>query len=633
MNRNKILIVEDERIIAMDLAKRLEDMDYYICGIESTGKEAIEKISESKPDLILMDIEIKGDLDGIETAERLKHLSIPIIYLTAYSDQQTLERAKLTEPYGYILKPFNEKEISSTIKMALHKRSIENQLKESEKLYRFLYDNYPEVYLTLDKDSNIISINQYGLAELGYKREELAGNPITSIVYDQYWEKITQCINNLLSNNEKDTEITEIKLKTKQSKEIWSRIKMKTAYQNDEQRLILVCEDITRLKEIEQQLINTQKLESLGILAGGIAHNFNNMMSMIMSNVSLARLKLTNDKEQNITEVCELLSSAESNIINTKSLTQQLLTFSKGGKPVKEVCNNIKKLIEESADFVTSGKNVTYSIDSKSKPWELKIDEGQIVQAINNIFINSSQAMGNGGNISIKIENIENIPEDKNEIPNGKYIKISIKDEGIGIESENLFKIFEPYFTTKKNGHGLGLSVTHSIIKNHNGHIKVKSKRDKGTEFTIFLPALGPSSNLVEKKNDTKKVMGSGKILFMDDEKELRIIAEKILTTLGYEVICVSEGNELLKTYQSHIEQNKDFDLVIMDLTIKDGLGGYETIEKLLEKHPNAKAVVSSGYSNSSIMSEYKNYGFVDCITKPYTIKQFSTKINDLINN
>ena len=634
MKDKSIFIVEDERIIAMDLAKRLNDMGFKVEGIASSGTEAIEQITKLKPDLVIMDIVIQGEYDGIETATKLKPLNIPIVYLTAYSDQETLDRAKLTEPYGYILKPFKDKEIKTTLEVSLYKSSIEGRLKESEELYKFLYNNYPEIYLTLDSNSNIISVNEFGCLELGYSIEDLFGKPISTLVYSPDSEIISNSINKLLKNSSIENDLVEVRLLNKRNENLWTKIKIKSTFKNGEKILILVCEDISKLKLMEEKLINAQKLESLGVLAGGIAHDFNNMLTMIMSNVSLAKLKLEEKSEpKNIDSIIELLTQAEKNTFNTKQLTQQLLTFSKGGKPRKKLSSRLEKIVEDNSKIATRGTNANCSFNFSEGLWALEIDEGQIGQVINNLVINATEAMSNEGKIDINLQNIEINTDEVPELKSGKYIKISVKDEGAGIEEDNFTKVFEPYYSTKQGSNGLGLSVTYSIIKNHDGHIEVNSEIEKGTEFVIYLPSIGAIHTPEDVDQQSKAVAGSGKILFMDDEEQIRNIADKILSKLGYDVTCVSEGKELLNVYDEHNDKNNNFDLVIMDLIVKNGLGGLETIKLLLEKHPNAKAIVSSGYSNESLMSEYQKYGFVECIMKPYTVKEFSSKINSVLTN
>lgn len=627
-----IFIVEDERIIAMDLAKRLNDMGYKVDGVASSSSEAITQITDCMPDLILMDIVIKGELDGIATADRLRNLGIPVIYLTAYSDEKTLERAKLTEPFGYILKPFKDKEISSTIEMALYKSEVEKKLKESEELYRFLFDNYPEIYLTLDENHNIISANEFGADQLGYKNNDLFGKSINLIINDYDKATFQQTLEKVKNKNNAENEIIEIRMVTKDNTELWTRVRIKPSIRNDKKIFIIVCEDVTKLKLMEQKLIDTQKLESIGTLAGGIAHDFNNMLTVIMSNISLARLRLTGEEVIDISEITNFLSEAESNIFKTKDLTQQLLTFSKGGKPSKKISNKITQILSESSKFVTRGTNIDCRVYVKDKLWAVEIDEGQIGQVVNNIVMNASQSMPDGGDIYISVENAKIKDEDQITLKSGKYLKIVIKDKGIGIEKDKLSKIFDPYYTTKENGHGLGLSITYSIIKNHNGHIEARSEINQGTEFIIYLPAIGNIEVSDEDEKKQLKFSDKGRILFMDDEESIRDSAKKILIQLGHEVTCVKEGNELLEIYEQQEKNNNSFDLVIMDLTIKNGLGGLETIKKLIEKYPEAKAIVSSGYSSDLSLSEYKKHGFLECITKPYTVEEFSSKISNVLS-
>lgn len=390
--------------------------------------------------------------------------------------------------------------------------------------------------------------------------------------------------------------------------------------------------DITERKRAEEDLIRAQKLESLGVLAGGIAHDFNNLLTVILGNVSL--VKTYGNPED---KAYRRLTEAEKACLRARDLTQQLLTFSKGGAPVKKV-TSIAELIRESASFAQRGSNVRCEFSIADGLWPLEVDEGQISQVINNLVINAQQAMPQGGVIRISVENVmgTGFPISDRvgalQVKDRRYVKITVEDQGIGIPEEHVSKVFDPYFTTKQRGSGLGLAVTYSIVKNHDGYIEVESKLGVGTKFHIYLPVC--DKGLPERTNMEKDnlIRGRGRVLVMDDEEIVRDLLGEILGQIGYEVGFAREGGEAIELYIRAKDSGKPFDVVIMDLTVPGGMGGKETIKRLLDIDPEIKAIVSSGYSNDPIMSDYRRYGFMEMVTKPYRIEELSVVLNKVMN-
>jgi len=387
--------------------------------------------------------------------------------------------------------------------------------------------------------------------------------------------------------------------------------------------VVLVFRDITESRKMEEEMLKAQKLESIGILAGGIAHDFNNILTAILGNVNLAKVYTRES------EVTEKLTRIEKASLQAKDLTQQLLTFSKGGAPIKRTVP-IADLIEESTRFALRGSNVRCHFHISADLWPVEIDEGQISQVINNLVINADQSMPEGGIIQVQAENVavhlqQNVP-----LPPGKYVRITIKDQGVGIPAKYLSKIFDPYFTTKQEGSGLGLATTYSIIKQHTGHIDVESEVGVGTTFTVWLPA---SEIIVEPKQEevSELLVGRGRVLLMDDEEIIREAAGEALQGLGYDVEVVKDGAEAITQYKNAQKAGTPFDVVIMDLTIPGGMGGRETIASLLEIDPEAKAIVSSGYSNDPIMADYRIHGFKGVVAKPYSVEELSKTLRNVI--
>ena len=393
--------------------------------------------------------------------------------------------------------------------------------------------------------------------------------------------------------------------------------------------VVVVFSDITAKRKRNEQINKSEKLKAIGILAGGIAHDFNNILTAGMGNISLAQRKADREGLQEITE--PLLDAHES-LQHARDLTGQLLTFSKGGNPVKKETDTapfIEEVIEASASV--SGIRFERSIPGHAEP--LLIDRGQAAQALRNIIQNAVQAMPEGGTIHISAENVTggagcNIPLQK-----GRYVSIHIKDEGIGIPREYVSRIFDPYFTTKQEGNGLGLATAYSIVRKHGGMIDVSSESAEGTCVSVYLPAYTGDGRSEEGPTEVveKYQQEGGKILLMDDEEFVRKVGERILSELGFEIETAEDGEKALDMYAKALEKKTPYNAVIMDLTIPGGIGGKETMEKLMELHAGVKGIVSSGYSTDPVMAEYKKYGFSGCIQKPYEIDELKSVLNEVL--
>ena len=382
--------------------------------------------------------------------------------------------------------------------------------------------------------------------------------------------------------------------------------------------------EIVERERMETELHKAQKLESLGILAGGIAHDFNNLLTTILSNVSMAMLDLEREHPAH-----KQLAMAERAMFRAKDLTQQLLTFSRGGAPVKRV-TLISDLVRESAGFALRGTRIRCDFSVPDDLWLVNADEGQISQVIHNLMINADQAMPDGGTITVSCENAVLSTGDVPALEPGAYVKIAVRDRGIGIPKEYLEKIFDPYFTTKQRGSGLGLATTYSIIRKHGGGIFVESEISAGTTFTLFLPAF-PAATKEQVKEDVSLTTGKGTILIMDDEEDIRTTAGNALGRLGYTVAFAEDGMRAIEMYQEAMRAGEPFAVVIMDLTIQGGMGGQETIKLLLEIDPEVKAIVSSGYSNDPVMASYQRYGFAGVVAKPYRIKELGAAVSSVL--
>jgi PAS domain S-box-containing protein len=374
--------------------------------------------------------------------------------------------------------------------------------------------------------------------------------------------------------------------------------------------------EMEQRKQVEEELFRGRKLESLGVLAGGIAHDFNNFLTVISGNIALAKMHL-----KPVDPVCDVLQQAESACKRATSLASQLLTFGKGGAPVRRPVP-LAGVVKDAVDLARAGAQVTIDMVIGADLWSAEIDVEQISQALHNILLNARQAMPEGGIIEVHAENVV-FDADALPLRSGRYVVISVLDHGCGIAADVLPGIFDPYFTTKQTGSGLGLATVHAIVAQHDGHIIVRSILGVETTFCVYLPACAAAQS-AESGIGHRLQTGSGRILVMDDEEALRKLLAQILKRLGYEVECAREGAEAIELYQRAKASGRSFDAVLVDLTVPGGMGGKEAAARLREMDDSVILIVSSGYSQTPVMSEFRRYGFDDVISKPWTPVQLS---------
>jgi len=389
--------------------------------------------------------------------------------------------------------------------------------------------------------------------------------------------------------------------------------------------VVLVFRDVTDKQRLEQDALKVRKLESVGVLAGGIAHDFNNILSAILGNLNLA-LDYTSLHEPAYT----LLVEAEKASLRAKDLTQQLLTFSRGGEPVRKT-TSIAEIITDSSTFVLRGSNVRCDTWFAPDLLPVDVDFGQISQVIQNIIINASHAMPQGGVVTISGENVAEGLNPPSLVDEEKYIVVTVRDHGTGIPKNIINNIFDPYFSTKQTGSGLGLAICHSIIMRHDGCIAVESEPGEGTVFSIYLVASKDEIIDDHARESSPVTQVHGKIMIMDDDEMVQNIAKAMLIRFGYDHQLAADGKEAVALYEKDFSFGSQADLIIMDLTIPGGMGGAEAVKNILAINPAAKVLVSSGYSNDPIMANFKEYGFCGAIVKPYQMKELNASIQEAL--
>lgn len=493
-------------------------------------------------------------------------------------------------------------------------KKVENELREYNELlskfiehspiYAFIKEVYPDKSIVIQASENYKEM-------IGIPGSKMIGKTMQDLFPQEFAAKITADDWDVVKNGQV------LKLDEDLNGRNYTTIKFPITI-GQKKLMAGYTIDITERKKYEEAIANFQKLESLGILAGGIAHDFNNLLGGILGYIDIA--KQTSSEE----EVKDYLSKALQTADRAKGLTQQLLTFAKGGDPVKKL-SPLFPFIKEIAQFALSGSKIICEYEIQDNLWSCEYDRNQIAQVVDNIIINAKQAMPEGGKITISATNEEILDNNHPVLSSGKYVKMSISDTGVGIPKEILPKIFNPFFTTKVSGHGLGLATAYSIIKKHGGYIEVNSEIGKGTIFTFFLPASSNVPDIVDLQNnfikediDKNIKKAAGTILIMDDEIVIREVTLKILKSLGYNVISTSNGEEALQIFKADNEKNKEINALLLDLTIQGGLGGKDIIDEILKINKSIPVIVTSGYADDPIIANPQKYGFTASISKPF---------------
>jgi PAS domain S-box-containing protein len=508
------------------------------------------------------------------------------------------------------------------------RRQAEESLLESEEKYRLLVSKLPALVFKGYADWTIDFFDDKIEALTGYSKADFDSRRLkwNEVIQSEDLSSVKVAFIQALRTNQ--SYVREYRMKAKHGETLWIQEKGQIIrHPNGKIDCINgVFFDITERKIFAEERLIFSKMESLGVLAGGIAHDFNNILTVILGNINLAMLDLPEGYSGQ-----EILTEAEKACFQAQNLARQLLTFAKGGAPIKELVA-IGPLIQESATFACRGSALRGEFTLPDNLWGLEIDPGQINQVFQNLIINAVQAMPGGGKIKIRAENLMLAAESDLPLRPGKYVKISFQDYGGGMPTKYLAKIFDPYFTTKDKGSGLGLATSYFIIKNHHGHIAVDSKLGVGTTFTIYLPAvdqkISPSPEV-----KLKLYSGKGKILVMDDEDLVREVVGKMVVYLGYEANLARDGAEAISIFAEAQKSGQPFDAVILDLTVPGGMGGKEAMETLLKIDPKVKAIASSGYSDDPVMAEFHKFGFSAIIPKPYRVMEAGKILHDIIAN
>ena len=630
MEKTKILVVEDEAIIARDLQKRLENLDYVVTAAVATGEDAIHRAETDSPGLVLMDIVLLGEMDGIEAAGQIRSLfDIPVVYVTAYADDKILERAKVTEPFGYILKPFDDRELRSVIEMALYKSSIEKQMRRNNEFMNNVIESLSHPFYVINADDYTVvlanSASNFGALtgkNTCYSLTHHADGPCEGFEHPCTIREIRRTGKPVIQEHIHYDHEGKPRTYEIHGYPIFDKAGLVV-------QVIEYTQDITDRKKLESQLRQSQKMESVGRLAGGVAHDFNNLLTAILGYSELALANLPEDHL-----VWKYVSVMEEAGRKAETLVRQLLSFSR--KQVFEMQTmNINEIIENFTKIlrVAIGEDLILELNLSPSVNNVRADAGQIEQLLMNLAVNARDAMPCGGRLTVETENVELDEEYTRthaEVIPGHYVMLAVTDTGAGMSREVQENIFEPFFTTKGNkGTGLGLATVYGIVKQHNGSIYVYSEEKIGTTFKVYLPATTEALQAPDEKEKKKPDMrGTETVLVVDDEPSIRRFVFDTLGPLGYNLIEASCGEEALQ--RSSMIKGR-IDLLLTDVVMPD-MNGSELADRIQEKSPATKVLFMSGYTEETI----EHHGVAKIkerfMQKPLTPKKLLKKIREILD-
>ncbi|MEY2519544.1 MAG: hypothetical protein QOF24_1303 [Verrucomicrobiota bacterium] len=611
----KILLVEDHAGSRRNLQRLIARRGHDVTAVGSAEEAEAALATERFPFLIL-DWMLPGK-SGVDLCRELREQpkgdEMFILLVTARADTADLEQALAAGANDYLTKPLDIGLLNVRISVAerqirelAERNHARAALQESAQTMTNILEKTTDGFFAVDSEWKLTYVNAEAERMVGRKRDELLGGLL--------WERFPELIGSVSQANYEKVMADKVAIEFESSDangKLWHEIH---AYPSNG-GISVFFRDISERKKIESERLTTSKLESLGTLAGGIAHDLNNILTVISGNIGLAQIDAPADSGN----LLGFLSKAGQAAQHAAHLSSQLLTFSKGGAPLKKIVS-IGELLEHSAEFALYGSSLRADFDIAVDLWKAEVDAAQIEQVVNALMLNAREAMPHGGTVRVRSRNVVLGEEPKTNLPAGRYVKVTITDRGPGISEELQTKIFDPYFTTKATSTGLGLAISYSIVKKHGGLLLLESTSPEGSIFAFYLRAgEGRTAAPEARANSRPFHYNHQRVLVMDDEAAIRELTSQLLGTLGYEVTAVPDGLEAVRLYERALRRGEHFQAVILDATVRGGMGGVATIERLRKMDPKVNAIICSGYSDEAALSEFIAYGFRGALPKPFT--------------
>jgi len=634
MTAPRILIVEDEKIIAKGIEKRLKALGYAVAGSAGSGEDAVRLATELNPDLILMDINLGAGIDGVEAAGRIRaQADVPIVFLTAFSDPDTLGRAKLTDPHGYVIKPYEDKDLQTAIEIGLHKHKAERQLRENERWLAATLGSIGDGVIATDDVGRVRFVNPLAEYLTGWARADALGRDVREvfhIVEERARAEVPNPALEALRTGAPTALAPNTVLVSRDGTE--RPIDDSAAPIRDTHgRLagtVLVFRDITERRRLEEHLRQAQKMEAIGRLAGGIAHDFNNIMTVItgFSDLLMAAPELTDTHREFVANIHEAGRRAA-------GLTQQIMAFSRKQMLIPCVLN-LNTVVRDIGAMVKRliGSNIRFVTETAADLGAVKVDPTQVGQVILNLAANARDAMPDGGRLVVATANAELGPDVTAEYPDvrpGRYVMLSIADTGGGIPADVLPHIFEPFFTTKAvgQGTGLGLATVYGIVKQSGGHVAVESTAGAGTTFRVYLPQVEEQPAAAEREASLPP-RGSETVLLVEDEDAVRRMTKLILKREGYLVLEAADGRDAIAVAEGHAGP---IHLLMTDVMMPH-LSGREVADQFRGSGRVSRVLFVSGYTEDVLVHQGVESESAEFLHKPFDIAAMLRKVREILD-
>jgi PAS domain S-box-containing protein len=633
MTTPRILVVEDESVVALDLRTRLTRLGYCVVDTVAYGESAVELAGQLRPDLVLMDIRLRGEMDGIVAADFIRtRLNLPVVYLTAHADDGTVERARITEPFGYILKPFDERELRTVIEMALYKHMAEKRLRESERRYATTLSSIGDAVIATDREGRVTFMNpvaEYLTGWLMADALELDLKAVFEICNEETNAVVANPVERVLAEGVVVGLANHTKLISRDGREVPIDDCAAPILDDDGSLTgaVLVFRDISESRRVDEHMRHAQKMAAVGQLAGGIAHDFNNMLTIIL-NYSEILLNAAGPDHPWNSFLSEIHRAGE----RSSDLTRQLLLFCRRQMFEPRIVDlNEAVLRTEQMLRRLIGEHIELQVRLQSDLGTVKMDPGQIERILVNLAVNARDAISEQGRVLIETFNVELRPQQIPHLTAGTYRCLRVTDTGQGIASAHRNRVFEPFFTTKEpgKGTGLGLAAVYGIVQQGGGHVEFETEIGRGTSFTVYLPVAGETPRVDPAFGRMLLPQGTETILLVEDESAVRSLSRHMLSTCGYHVLDAENGAEAIQVARRHAGT---IDIVVTDV-VMPVMGARHMLQHIEPYLRGMRVIFLSGYSDESLLPKLGELFTTSFIQKPFTIAELATTVRRMLDD